>query len=186
MMGKMLENFGGKKAVAFSLTHRLRNSLGCFSRQKDIDFGRVDRLIFICMGNINRSAYADAVARNSGINSSSYGLIADESKGASSTAIRIAKMRGIALESHQCRHIGNITLTANDLVLGVEPAHLSSIQAAMGDNGAQLSLLGLWAVAQRPFIQDPICRNDAYFHRCFDTIEQAIKRLDQELKRGQG
>jgi protein-tyrosine phosphatase len=186
----IVEKAGGKKAAIKSAWHRLQYKLGGYKQYSLLDWSRVNRLVFVCMGNINRSAYGEAKARAIGLSSTSYGIDADETKGASIEAIRNGKSRGIDLTSHHCRSLGNIELQDGDLVLAVEPGHLPAIQQAIEIHNrdqalAQVSLLGIWSEPTTPFLQDPICRSDVYFSTCFDRIDQAIVRIAREMQTAQ-
>ncbi len=184
----ILEKTGGRQATVKSLYYRLLYRLGAFRRYSSPDWSKVCRLVFICLGNINRSAYGEAKAKSLGIDSISYGIEADETKGASTEAIRNGSSRGIDLTPHGCRSIYNIELQAGDLVLAVEPSHLHAIENALATNNKdglpiQLTLLGIWSLSPTPFIQDPICRSDIYFGSCFDRIDQAIYCIKSEIEK---
>lgn len=175
------EKFGGKKALLTHLYYKLLYLLGAFRKYSAPEWHKVNRLVFICMGNINRSAYAEFKANSIGIESISFGIDADEKKGASPSAIRNARGRDIELTTHQCKSMAHMKLQSGDLVLGVEPAHIKAIESAIGDQDVQLSLLGLWCETPTPFIQDPICRSDEYFQYCFARIDQAIIFLKSKI-----
>jgi protein-tyrosine phosphatase len=184
----ILEKSGGRQATVKSLIYTLLYKLGAYRRYSRPDWSRVNRLVFVCMGNINRSAYGEAKARSLGINSISYGIDADETKGASIEAIRNGSSRGIDLTSHVCRSIYNIELQTDDLVLAVEPGHIHAIENVLATSNhsglpVQMTLLGIWSQTPNPFIQDPICRSDIYFGRCFDRIDQAIFRIESEIEK---
>lgn len=183
----ILEKAGGKQAAIKSFYHKALYRLGFYVDYAQPDWQRVSRLVFVCMGNINRSAYAEAKAKSLGMASSSYGIDADESKGASEEALRNARARGIDLSSHHCRSINNIELQQGDLILAVEPDHLEAIANAIArankdQRTAQTTLLGIWASSPDPFLQDPICRSDIYFDSCFNKIDQAIYRIVAEIE----
>ena len=110
-----------------------------------------------------------------------YGIDADEKKGASINAIRNAKGRNIDLAAHRCKSMAHMKLQKGDLVLGVVPAHIKKIASAVDNEEVQLSLLGLWSEIPTPFIQDPICRSGTYFQRCIARIDQAILNLKTKI-----
>jgi protein-tyrosine phosphatase len=187
----ILEKTGGRQATVKTLYYKMLYWLGAYRRYANPDWSRVNRLVFVCLGNINRSAYGEAKARSLGFDCISYGIDADETKGASTEAIRNGSARGIDLTPHVCRSIYNIELQADDLVLAVEPGHIQAIEQALASNNpgglpVQLTLLGVWSRSPTPFIQDPICRSDIYFGSCFDRIDQAIYRIGSEIKQAQG
>src|SRR6266540_1650137 len=57
--------------------------LGAFAPLRRIRWDDVERLVFICRGNVCRSAYADARARLAGLRSASFGLAARDGDGRS-------------------------------------------------------------------------------------------------------
>lgn len=184
----ILEKAGGKQAALQSLYHKTLFRLGFYRDYARPDWQQVNRLVFVCMGNINRSAYGEAKAKSLGIASCSYGLDADESKGASEEALRNGRARGIDLSSHHCRSLYNIDLQSGDLIMAVEPNHLKAITGAIAQANiqqipTQLTLLGIWSSTPTPFLQDPICRSDVYFNSCFNKIDQAIYRIVAELEK---
>jgi protein-tyrosine phosphatase len=177
----LTEKYGGKKALLKYIYYRLLYLCGTFKKFSVPEWHKVNRLVFICMGNINRSAYAEFKAKSIGIESISYGIDADEKKGASPNATQNAADRNIDLGTHQCRSMAHMKLRSGDLVLGVEPAHIKAIENAIGDKNIQLSLLGLWCDTPTPYIQDPICRSDTYFQYCFARIDQAVLNLKSKI-----
>ena len=50
----------------------------------------VRRLVFVCHGNICRSAFADVLAKQTGLNSASFGLSTSSGKGAYPGTLRAA------------------------------------------------------------------------------------------------
>jgi protein-tyrosine phosphatase len=183
----ILEKAGGKRAALKSLYHKVLYQLGFYVDYSRPDWQQVNRLVFVCMGNINRSAYGEAKAKSLGMASYSYGIDADESKGASEEALRNGSARGIDLSSHHCRSINNIELQQGDLILAVEPDHLEAIANAIAKVNksqtlTQTTLLGIWARSPTPFLQDPICRSDIYFGSCFNKIDEAIYRIVAEIE----
>src|SRR5262245_52514417 len=78
-----------------SILHRT----GWFRSLERIDWGRVERLIFICKGNICRSPYAEARARGLGLTVASFGLEATPGQPPDATACRLARRRGVPLDS---------------------------------------------------------------------------------------
>ena len=55
-------NYGRKQGLLRSLYHSLMDRTGQYTRLGIVDWGRVERLVFVCQGNICRSAYAEARA----------------------------------------------------------------------------------------------------------------------------
>lgn len=174
------EEYGGKRAFLRHLRHLGGYYVGTFRTRRAIDFQSVERLVFICKGNICRSAFAQAVAARSGFDSASFGLDTPGDEAADPAAIRNARARGIDLEPHRTRSSRNFQVRRGDLLLALEPLQAEAL--AQLHPAAQVTLLGLWTQPVRPFIQDPYGRSDAYFQRCFEVIESGVATLTRRLQ----
>lgn len=142
-----------------------------------MDFGRVERLVFCCKGNICRSAYAHWRAREQGWATASFGLDARPGKPANPAAVAAAQRRGLSLDAHAACDAPTALAQAGpgDLILAMEPGQL---QALRGRSAAQLSLLGLWHPTRpRPYLQDPYGRGPGYFDFCFGYIDACLSGL---------
>jgi protein-tyrosine phosphatase len=144
---------------------------------KQPDAASVTRLVFVCHGNICRSAYADVVARGIGLNVASFGLSTDSGKAAHPPVIAEAKRRGIDLTAHHTTRIEDFEPEPGDLLLAMETRHLRKLAT----NGVVASLprvlLGRWSSPPFPHLHDPYELNPAYLPVCLDRIEAAVKRL---------
>jgi len=153
--------------------------LGRFSRCADVDWTRVSRLVFLCKGNICRSAYAEHYARSLGMHSTSAGLWADKGKPADGTALRVARSFGVDLAAHRSRTPDELEFSSGDLVVVFEPKHLSAFASRSGSgNDVQATLLGLWSPrAKWVYIHDPYGSSELYFRACFDRINEGVRVL---------
>ncbi|MGC4120145.1 MAG: hypothetical protein QM765_37295 [Myxococcales bacterium] len=154
---------------------------GRYDALQDLRFDRIDRLVFVCLGNICRSPFAEAVARSLGADATSYGLRATDGRHANPLAVQAARTRSIELGAHRSRR--QVELRRNDSVIAVEPAHLSQVRAHASTAGAQASLLGLWAFPAQPHIEDPFGLSPEYFDTCFAVIDDAVRRLVKRVGR---
>lgn len=68
------------------------------SASRPADPAQVRRLVFVCQGNICRSAFADVVARRAGLRSASFGLSTTTGRAAHDPAIAAARALGHDLE----------------------------------------------------------------------------------------
>jgi protein-tyrosine phosphatase len=165
---------------------RLASWLGRGFRPQDVDYRRVHRVVFVCKGNICRSAYANALARDRGLAAASYGLETTPGLPADGVAQRLAKKRGVSLDDHRTQHWIDAKLTPNDLVLAMEPWHLRRLGGRAIGSGSQVGLLGLWARPGRRNIKDPYGLPDEDFNACFDAIDTAIEHLGGRLTAARG
>ena len=172
--------FGGKRATLRHLENLVALHSGKFRRYRQIDAAAVERLVFVCKGNICRSAYGNAVASSLGLLAASFGLDTPGDEPADAIAIRNARLRNVVLDQHRTRSVRNFALQPTDLLVAMEPQQALALEAL--DGGHQVTLLGLWSAPRRPFIQDPYGRTDAYFQTCFALIESGVHGLRDFLK----
>ena len=150
------------------------NRLGAFQPLTRVPWRKVKRIVFVCQGNICRSAYAEARARSQGLRTASFGLGAREGDEANRTALARAAARGVDLRPHRASVMPE-TLPG-DLLVAMEPAQAARLTKL---TQAPVTLLGLWADPPRPHLEDPYGLSDAYFDTCFGVIDSAVARLGQ-------
>lgn len=157
-------------AVAYFALDRI----GYFSAYRRVAWSRVDRLVFVCLGNICRSPYAAARAHRLGLSSASFGLRARTGAGAHPLALGRARQRDIDLDRHTSTHRSDFSLRAGDLLIGFEPAHGAQLRGDALPDGVQISLLGLWCTPSVPYIPDPYGQAPGCFDRCYEVIDEAL------------
>jgi protein-tyrosine phosphatase len=137
----------------------------------------VRRLVFVCHGNICRSAFADVVAREAGMNVSSFGLSTSAEMPAHPPAVTAAARLGHDMTSHRTTRVEEYVPLPGDLLLAMEVRHLQKM--ANNEKIAELprSLLGLWATPKIPHLHDPYELDPAYMETCLRRIEGAIPAL---------
>lgn len=144
---------------------------------------QVRRVVFVCLGNINRSAFAEAVGRREGLNTISIGLSTSTGVPAFESAVRIAPSFGIDLESHRATDITDYEYQDGDLLAAMEIRHVRQL-LSRGIPEHAVILLGRWARPMRIHIHDPHTLSDAYFHTCFAILQSAVRGLAGELRSG--
>lgn len=155
---------------------------GRFQSYRQIDWQSVDRLIFVCKGNICRSAFAEAVSRSLGYVSASCGLETVIGAPADEAAIQEAGRRGIDLRNHKTTPIQSLSLRKNDLLVAMEPRQAVYLEREFGKTNA-CTLLGLWGPNTNPYIHDPYSSTDAYFKKCFALIEKSVDEIIEKIKK---
>jgi protein-tyrosine phosphatase len=178
------ERYGGRRAFLRHLLARSKTLIGSYSSSMSVDWKSRERLVFVCKGNICRSPYGAMKARSLGVDAVSYGLEAIEDAAANSDAIRNAAQRQIDLSNHRSHKLRAAEIRANDLVLFFEPQHLIAYRQTCGGHPAAVSLLGLWAEPNRPYISDPYGKSDRYFQECFSFIDSAVQAISGKILRG--
>jgi protein-tyrosine phosphatase len=147
-------------------------------------FQQVDRLVFVCLGNINRSAFAEQVARSLGANTSSIGLSTTTGTPAFQKAIETAPQFNLDLSQHQATNISDYCFQPNDLLLVMEIRHAKRL-LAVGIPQHAIALLGHWATPHRIHLHDPHTLSDAYFRTCFTLIHSAVHGLINDMRSNQ-
>lgn len=168
--------YGSRRGLARVWWARAQNAAGLYRVYRSINWNETGRLVFICKGNICRSAYAEARAAQLGAKSASYGLATQPGLPANEQAIEAAQRRGIALNTHRTAPIEDYQPEAGDLLLAMEPVQGARLKEMYG-NSPPSTLLGLWMSPETPHIQDPYGALPDYFNHCFNSIDNAIDEI---------
>ncbi|MFH0352548.1 MAG: hypothetical protein ACHBMF_11575, partial [Chromatiales bacterium] len=125
----VLDNrYGGPRGCVLHFSALVRYYLGAWRQYRAIDWARVRRLVFLCMGNVCRSPYAAGRARQQGVESLSFGLDVRISAPADTIAQVVARQRAVDLSRHQSRPLQPADLRDTDLVVLMEPGHLRTLK----------------------------------------------------------
>lgn len=173
-------NFGSKKGLMNYLIAQVKLYLGAYGKFQSVDFEKVNRFVFVCHGNICRSAFADVVAHQLGVVSVSCGMHAASSLPADDRAIRYANENGYDLSGHVSKNVESIRFSPDDLVVVMEPKHLSMMSGYLGES--QVTLLGVWARLPHAYIHDPYCTPPIYFEKCMAEIVSSVTTLVSEYR----
>jgi protein-tyrosine phosphatase len=146
-----------------------------------VRWDEVERLVFVCHGNVCRSAYADARARGAGLRTASFGLRARDGDPANRLALERAAGRGVDLSGHRARSAAAAELGRGDLLVAMEPAQVRELARVAPSHPA--TLLGLWARPPRPHLEDPYGLSPAYFDTCFEVVDSAVDELARRAGR---
>lgn len=157
--------------------------LGFYRRYTHVEWSRVQRLVFVCKGNICRSPYAEARARMLGLDSISMGLDTRPQSLADPQAISSAAANGLDLSGHRSTLFDSSVLGPSDLLVGFEPWHAQAMLTGAAACGAQVTLAGLWSQPLRPDIGDPHGRSDEYFAVCYEVLDSATRDMCAKLTR---
>lgn len=145
---------------------------------------RVQRVVFVCLGNICRSAYAQRVAERLGMPCASIGLATSTGTSSPESALRAAARCGEDLRHHRATDILDFDVQPGDLFLVMEVRHAQALQHRLiARSDVQIALLGLWCEPPMPHLHDPYTLSDAYFDQCFMRLRQAVHGLHRTLSR---
>ena len=138
---------------------------------------QVRRLVFVCHGNICRSAYADVLARRAGMNVASFGLSTSSGKGAWPAVSKEAAARGFDLSDHRTTRIEDYVPLPGDYLLGMETRHLRKLSVHPLTAVLPRGLLGIYSLPSYPHLHDPYKLDPAYMEVCLTRIERAVEGL---------
>lgn len=141
------------------------------------DPAQVRRLVFVCQGNICRSAFADVAARRAGLRAASFGLSTTTGRAAHDPAIAAASALGYDLSGHKAIDLKDFRPQAGDLLMAMEVRQLHRLAADPRLAGLPRALLGRWTSPMLPHLHDPYGLDDRYMARCLMRIDQAIATL---------
>jgi protein-tyrosine phosphatase len=143
---------------------------------------QVRRVVFVCLGNICRSAFGDHVARESGLRVASLGLSTTTGVGSPDEAREAARRNGIDMDQHRAVDWGDFKVQPGDLFLVMEVRQAHELRRRLGDRqDVQVCLLGMWCSPAVPHLHDPFTLSAAYFDTCFARVRQATGNLNRAL-----
>ncbi len=136
----------------------------------------VQRLVFVCLGNINRSPFGAEVARSMGAHAVSLGLSTTTGAPATERAVIEARRYGLDLSRHQATNLTDYQRLPGDLLLAMEVRHVHRLIAG-GVAPQSIALLGHWSRPRRLHLHDPHTLGAAYFATCCALIASAVREL---------
>jgi protein-tyrosine phosphatase len=134
-------------------------------------------LVFVCKGNICRSAYAHAKVGSAGFPAASFGIAAPSGVAADEKAITHAAARKVSLAAHRTTPLREYAPRRRDLVVCMEPAQAKLIANIYAGEAVQVTLLGLWSRPRRPWLFDPYGAYDGYWGACLDAIDSGTDHI---------
>ena len=181
MVNWFIARYGSRRGFVESKWHQLLYFLG---RYRHYQFPRdsIERLVFVCSGNICRSAFAEAVAKSLGLEAISVGVHAIEGAQANAQAVSTAHAMGYDLTTHRTTPAMYPVYKKTDLLIAMEPWQAELIRENLAQT-CHTTLLGMWAKPVRPYIADPYERSDQYFKNCFTYIEKSIHAIANKIRK---
>lgn len=174
--------FGSKRGLLRACFAELFRSVGAYKEFKKIDFGKVNRLVFICSGNICRSPLGEAVAKTYGVDACSFGLDTRGGDQADPRAVAYGENNNIVLRLHKTRQIKEYQPLAGDLLVGMEPRHAAQLKELYGGK-VQITLAGLWLKTPAAYLHDPYNTNATFFNHCESLVVRAASILAEKVKK---
>jgi len=173
--------FGGRKEWLMWLGRMAKWRAGAYGRYDRVRWEEVRRLVFVCRGNICRSAYGHVWAEEAEIPTASLGVLTKTGGMADERAIDVAAHRGIVLDSHRTTALADFQVENGDLFVAMEPWHARLVEEAELPTSHQVTLLGFFVKGHGPSILDPYGRPEVTYDQCFGVIEAGIREMKDRL-----
>ena len=168
----------------------LRRLLRLRAPRSRADAGQPICVLFVCHGNIMRSAVAEALLR-ARLRDRAVDATRVVSAGTHAVAGRLADPRmqraalraGVSLESHRATAISAALLSEADLILVMDHANEADLLARFPGVAGKVRLLGSYApsTAQGAEIRDPYMDDDTAAETCCAHIGECVDALLQKL-----
>lgn len=136
----------------------------------------VGRLVFVCHGNIMRSAFAVAYLREQlpavADRIIGAGTHATDGRPAQDSAIRVAPALGVDLTAHRARSVERAGLTSSDVVVCMDRANEANVATRFTTIAPRVFLIGDIATEPRPMreVIDPYGHGDEATERAFREV----------------
>ena len=180
------------------LTIMYKNIFGYYIYQKESKKrlpNKIDKILFICKGNICRSAMAEYISRkktgNLGISDLEFysrGLDVQVKNSSPSHAILVCQLNGIDLSHHKSTMVDKDIIHEADLILTMEYRQSRILLKHFPGISHKVFLLprfynrrytGQYSI----IIRDPYGRSISEFHKCYSHIAQCLNNLYCEIKK---
>lgn len=176
------KRYGSKKGLLRYFAYEVLRVLGVYRNFNKVDFTQVKRLVFVCHGNICRSPLGEAVARQQGVPTTSFGLDTRGGDSADPRAIAWAQANGYNLNEHITQRVDQYTPQAGDLLIGMEPKHIRQLKAQFAQAPVQITLIGLWLQSPLAYLHDPYNTSSEYFARCEESVRRGVLEILRHVK----
>lgn len=176
MVGFVNQNFGTVRgAVRLGLSYI--EVAGGMAQQRKPDPSEVKRLVFVCHGNICRSAFAQGVANELGYANAGFGLSTGSDAPAYPLVVEKAAAMGYDLSTHRTVKVEDFESEPGDFLLAMEARHMRKLAANEQLSELPRALLGTYAKVPVPHLHDPYKLDPEYMDTCLARIDEAVTRL---------
>ncbi|KAA3652582.1 MAG: hypothetical protein DWQ11_10795 [Proteobacteria bacterium] len=148
--------------------------------------GSASRVLFVCYGNINRSAIAHcqaSAALPDTVQIDSAGFHTQAQRPADPVMADVAQAHGTDLSAWSSTHLSADMANAASIVFVMELSHLKAMQASFPDASRRTFLLGMAAplADENGEIPDPYGKPVAVYERVFNQVTRNVKALTAML-----
>ena len=149
------------------------------------------RVLFVCTGNICRSALAERIFRRllaeAGLDAEvrSAGVAAYPGMTSPKEVLQALAARGLDGTGHRAQPLSGELVDWADLILTMESGHQMVVAGQFPRTVGKIHVLKDY-VDLRGDVEDPIGRPQKDYDACADEIEELLKKLLEKLKIGSG
>jgi protein-tyrosine phosphatase len=182
MRASINRRFGTWRGLVRALLAHAELAVGRLEAFRLKDPGTVQRVVFVCLGNICRSAYGHQVARELGLSVASLGLSTSTGAASPEPAVAAASRAGVDMGAHRATDWSDFEVRPGDLFLVMEVRQAHELRRRLnGRRDVRVALLGMWCTPAMPHLHDPFTLSDDYFDTCFTRVRQATVNLSRSL-----
>jgi protein-tyrosine-phosphatase/predicted ATP-grasp superfamily ATP-dependent carboligase len=183
-IGRILRNYHGRLHSLLEQRRFLARQRRAWRRgEVAAKLAQADSVLFICYGNINRSALADvmvrAYAQDAGVEVCSAGFHSEENRPADPVMVEIAAGSGVDLEASRSRLVSRAMLDDSDIIFVMEKTHYDRLLSMDPGLVDKVFLLGAHP-AETVYgaeIDDPFGMSREAYLACYERITQAIDHI---------
>ena len=139
------------------------------------------RVMFVCSGNICRSAYGEyrfrqmCMADHPGTQVISSGTLRITGRQASQEMIAVGAERGLNLEPHRSNGLSKLLVDSSDIIFVMAQVHRMEILRISPESDKKIVLLGYWLNKPKYEIDDPIRQSMDFYRRVASEIDEALE-----------
>jgi len=143
---------------------------------------RARTIVFVCFGNIIRSAFAAELLRSRSLGRTdvrirSAGLYATVDDPAHPTAVQCARKFGVDLSMHRTHCLDRNDVEEADLLLAMEINHVVEIHRLFPQYRDKVYLFGCLTDDNPLDVADPVYAPKDVFEACFERIDRGVRRI---------
>ena len=160
-----------------------------FIRNRLIASANYGQVVFICRGNICRSAFAEyylkSILQAPNVIIESCGLDVDQGNTSPEHAIQAAKDYNLSLVNHTSKGLSKCDLLNSDLIVLMDFKQLlrfKRLYPHLAERAALLKDFSPWPVRLFCNIYDPFGWDEKEFKSCFRKMKRPLDRLAKRLK----
>lgn len=176
-----------KRAVRHTLQD-VYESIMYFISRENVFYGDLHHVVFVCKGNICRSAFAEyylgLLVPKGTLKIESCGLDVDQGGFSPSEAIRVGREFGVELGMHRSKGLTASDLQNADLIVPMEYGQYLRLLAMFPDYKRKIKLLRdfiSWPARLKCNIYDPFGLGEGEYRRCFMGMQIALDGLKKYI-----